>query len=309
MCCRCGKTFPKEHQLSRHERGCEAKVKKVYPGGVYTPPKTIFEKIEEEGIHVPEELKYSTYFATYDIEVYFPSSHNLPEKKPKLEFTAEHYPLSIGIASNVPGYREGKCLIVPGKTFKDTQTLVQEFVTYLNKISDIAYTLEQERYADLKRIILETLTSDVTREEEEEEEEEEEDDDSHGVGYENDTEEEEEDDEETEEDRQFIDDEVEEEGINFYRRVDLLTDATPPSTSTTTTKDPPKSRRKTAAEKLLRELEEHLRTLTVFGFNGGNYDLNVLKRYIIPQLTNQDGGITHCIKRLHSYLSLSSEKL
>ena len=32
-CQRCGKVFPKDYKLSRHERGCEAKVKYTYPGG------------------------------------------------------------------------------------------------------------------------------------------------------------------------------------------------------------------------------------------------------------------------------------
>ncbi|KAJ7365750.1 hypothetical protein OS493_002466 [Desmophyllum pertusum] len=47
----------------------EAKVKFVYPGVVYHPAKTIFDIIEDEGIEVLEELKYSKYRTTFDIEV------------------------------------------------------------------------------------------------------------------------------------------------------------------------------------------------------------------------------------------------
>ena len=306
VCFRCGKSFPKDHQLVRHERNCEAKIKEVYPGGVSSPPKTIFDKIEEEGIQVSEELKYSKYFATYDAEVYYPTHCDLPEKKPKLEFSAEHHLLSVSVASNVPGYEEARCFIVEGERQEDGKQLVRAFVTYLIDISDQAYKLEQERYAELKRVILETLTSDVTREEEE---------DSHDgeeVGFDGESEEEEED-EETEEDRTFIDDSFQnEQDIDFYRQVDMLTDAIPPSTSTTTasSKDPPQvSHRKMLGTKLIEELDQHLRILSVFGFNAGSYNLNVMKRFIIPQLTSQDGGITHCIKRQHSYLNLSTEKL
>ena len=79
-CQRCDASLPKAHRLQRHERSCEAKVKRVYPGGVYHPYQTIFEKIEEEGIAVPPELKYSRYRATFDIEVYCPAhGTNLPE--------------------------------------------------------------------------------------------------------------------------------------------------------------------------------------------------------------------------------------
>lgn len=47
----------------------EAKVKFVYPDVVYHPAKTIFDIIEDEGIEVLEELKYSKYRTTFDIEV------------------------------------------------------------------------------------------------------------------------------------------------------------------------------------------------------------------------------------------------
>ena len=85
-CQRCDASFSKAYRLHRHERSCDAKVKRVYPGGVYHPSQTIFEKIEEEGIAVPPELKYSRYRATFDIEVYYPrDGTNLPEKRDKLE--------------------------------------------------------------------------------------------------------------------------------------------------------------------------------------------------------------------------------
>ena len=80
---------------------------------MYHPSQTIFEKIEEEGIAVPPELKYSRYRATFDIEGYYPAhTTNLPEKRDKLEYTAEHQFLSISVASNVPGYKEPRCFVV-----------------------------------------------------------------------------------------------------------------------------------------------------------------------------------------------------
>ena len=81
--------FPKAYHLQQREQSCEAKVKQVYPSGVYHPSQTIFEKIEEEDIAVPPELKYSWYRATFDIKVYYPwDGTNLPEKRDKLEYTA-----------------------------------------------------------------------------------------------------------------------------------------------------------------------------------------------------------------------------
>ena len=84
-CQRCDTSFPKAHCLRQHEHSCKAKVKRVYPGRVYHLSKTIFEKIEEEGIFVPPELKYSQYRSTFDIEVYYPGDGtNLPKKWEKL---------------------------------------------------------------------------------------------------------------------------------------------------------------------------------------------------------------------------------
>ena len=316
-CQRCGKAFPKDYKLSRHERGCEAKVKYTYPGGVYTPSKTVFDKLEEEGIQVGEDLKFSKYFATYDIEVYYPNSADLPPKRPKLEFTAEHKLLSISVASNIPDFESPRCFIVQGEGEEEAEQLVGDFVTYLHDISDRAYALEQTRYADLKRVILETLTSDPTvttpqqpREHQHHEEEED-------VGYDDDSDskEEEEEEEENEEDGQFIDDESvqEEADISFYRHVNMAMDvkASSPSTSTTSipSKAPPKPfKRQSLANKLVGELDQHLRPLPVIGFNSGSYDLNVLKQFIIPYLVRYD-NLKSSIKRHQSYLTLMSTKL
>ena len=57
----------------------------------------------------------------------------------------------------------------------------------------------------------------------------------------------------------------------------------------------------------LKEQGQHLRILSVFGFNTGSYDLNVLKQYIIPPLL--EDGIEMCIKRNQTYMSLQTERL
>ena len=80
---------------------------------MYHLSKTIFEKIEEESMAVLQELKYSQYRATFDTEVYHPGDfNNPPEKREKLEYTAEYQLLSISVASNVPGYEELQCFVV-----------------------------------------------------------------------------------------------------------------------------------------------------------------------------------------------------
>ena len=271
QCGRCMKIFKRCFNLQRHEVKCDARVKFVYPGGVYTPPKSIYDKLEEEGIQVPEDLKYSKYFATFDIEVFFPKSSELPAKRPKLEFTAQHQLLSVSVASNIPGYLDPKCLIVGGPSEEDAKETVNELISYLNEISDTAYQLEQKRYEPLKQLIAETIKSDPSEQPYVSEEDME---DCHG-GYDNDSEEEEEEEHS--------------------------------ATHALSTTDQ-RSKRKTLAEKLIDELDEQLRELTVIGFHSGTYDLNVLKRFLIPYMV-KNGGVKFCVKRNQSYLALRTEKL
>ena len=269
-CARCTKIFKRCFNLQRHEVKCDARVKFVYPGGVYTPPKSIYDKLEEEGIQVPEDLKYSKYFGTFDIEVYYPKCE-LPAKRPKLEFTAQHQLLSVSVASNIPGYLDPKCLIVGGPSEEDAKETVNQLISYLNEISDTAYQLEQKRYESLKQLIAETIKSDPSEQPYVSEEDME---DCHG-GYDNDSEE-------------------EEEEEHSATHALSITDQ--------------RSKRKTLAQKLIDELDEQLRELTVIGFHSGTYDLNVLKRFLIPYMV-KNGGVKFCVKRNQSYLALRTEKL
>ena len=157
ICQRRDASFPKAYRLQRHERSCEAKVKRVYPSRAYHPSQTIWEKIEEEGIAVPPELKYSRYRATLDIEVYYPTQGtNLPEKGDKLEYTAEHQLLSISMASNVPGYEEPRCFVVEGEGRQAALQTVTAFVEHLERIAEQASELERSRFAPLLNRVEET---------------------------------------------------------------------------------------------------------------------------------------------------------
>ena len=85
-------------------------MKHKYVGGVYHTPLTIFERLDEVGIHVPEEDRYFPFRATFDFEAYF-SERNLPEGTDLLQWNAKHVSLSVSIASNVPGFLKPLCII------------------------------------------------------------------------------------------------------------------------------------------------------------------------------------------------------
>ena len=87
-------------ELNCHERTCEAGVNRVYKGGVYRPPSSIFERLDDEGIVVNEALRYYPYRATFDFECYSDKA-NLPPDSNMWQWSARHVPLSV--ASNIPG--------------------------------------------------------------------------------------------------------------------------------------------------------------------------------------------------------------
>jgi hypothetical protein len=59
-----------------------------------------------------------------------------------LQWTAEHVPASISVASNVPGHENAFCFVTDG----DSEQLVSDFVEYLFEISDMSYRLLSEKF-------------------------------------------------------------------------------------------------------------------------------------------------------------------
>ena len=149
--------------LKRHELTCEAGVNQIYKGGVYRPPSSIFERLDDEGIIASPVLRYFPYRATFDFECYF-SDERLPVNSDKLQWSARHVPLSVSVASNVPGYEPAQCYVTDG----DSDKLVADMMDHLTAISDAAYESLLPLYAD----VLEELKTRKEAWDEEEEEEE-----------------------------------------------------------------------------------------------------------------------------------------
>ena len=157
-------------ELYRHERTCEAGVNRIYKGGVYRPPSSVFERLDDEGIVVDESLRYYPYRATFDFECYF-TGDTLPADTDHVQWVARHIPLSVSVASNVPGYEDAQCYITDG----DSDTLLGAMMSGLVATSDAAFASLLPSYED----VLDELNArkhaweEETKEEEEEEEAEE----------------------------------------------------------------------------------------------------------------------------------------
>ena len=120
--------------LLRHERTCTEGIKRVYKGGVYHPPSSVFESLDDESIVVGDSLRYYPYRATFDFECYF-NDERLPTNTDHVEWIARHVPLSVSVASNVPGHEDAQCYVTNG----DSDKVVEEMMNHLITISDAAY--------------------------------------------------------------------------------------------------------------------------------------------------------------------------
>ena len=140
-CSKCGQLWKHVGMLHRHERSCDTNVKHKYVGGVYHLPETIFEKLADAGIDVPEEDCYYPFRATYDFECYF-NKDDLPQNSEKVTWEARHVPLSVAVCSNVPGHDTSVCFVTEG----DTSALVEKMMGHLNAIADEAYNLLSAKF-------------------------------------------------------------------------------------------------------------------------------------------------------------------
>ena len=134
-CRKCGDSLWKtQRYLLRHERACDAGINRVCKGGVYRPSPSIFQRLDDEGIVVDEALRYYPYRATFDFECYF-TGDNLPADTDHVQWSARHVPLSVSVASNVPGYEPALCFVTDG----DADKLVEAMMVHLITLSDAAY--------------------------------------------------------------------------------------------------------------------------------------------------------------------------
>ena len=153
-CRKCGDSLWKRpYLLHRHERSCQGGVRHIYPGGVYHPTPSIFQRLDDEGIRVEDGLRYYPYrAATYDFECYFDST-GLPSNSDKVQWISRHVPLSVSVASNVPGHEDARCYVTNG----DSETLVTAMMTDLETTSDAAF--DKPRYKHVFDQLKELQTS------------------------------------------------------------------------------------------------------------------------------------------------------
>ena len=153
-CRKCGDSLWKDAwSLRNHESTCTGGVRRVYPGGVYHSTPSVFERLADENIRVTEALQYYPYRATFDFECWFDTEH-LPSDSAQVHWVARHVPLSVSVASNVPGHEQVTCIVTDG----DTNKLVSTMMTILQSMSEAAYDKIKDSYDHVLDQLAEELT-------------------------------------------------------------------------------------------------------------------------------------------------------
>ena len=130
-CDRCHKVLTSAYNMKRHSaitKDC-TKVRFLYKGGVYKPPKTIFQKLSEVGVHTPDELKIYPYKIVYDFESYFTKNTSVGGNT---NIELDHIPLSASVASDFPGYTKPVCFV--RCTNRDNDPIVSNVLEYINDL-------------------------------------------------------------------------------------------------------------------------------------------------------------------------------
>ena len=151
-CRTCNSLWKRTWNLRVHESTCTGSVRRVFPGGVYHSTPSIFERLDDENIRVNESLRYYPYRATFDFECWFDTEH-LPSNS-EVRWIARHVPLSVSVASNVPGHERVTCLVTNG----DSNKLMIDMMAILISMSNAAYDYIKDSYENVMDQLAKKLT-------------------------------------------------------------------------------------------------------------------------------------------------------
>ena len=91
-----------------------------------------------------DSLRFYPYRTTFDFESFF-DVNNLPDDSDRVQWVTRHVPLSVSVASNVPGYYAPRYFVTDG----DSDEVVADMMTHLVAVSDAAFDLLLPSYDEL----------------------------------------------------------------------------------------------------------------------------------------------------------------
>ena len=144
LCSKCEEPYQRFTNCKRHETTCKGEhgTRYKYPGGFYKHTPTVFEKMAECGVEIPEAPFYD-YFITYDYESLLVKPDVAGDPAANTQWLAEHRAVAVSVCSNVPGYEHPKCMIDG-----DLKELVSQKLDYMREIRAVAVEEIKNQFAD-----------------------------------------------------------------------------------------------------------------------------------------------------------------
>ena len=150
QCKTCERHFDRSFNLHRHQQSCDKKTHFVYPGGFYQSTESIFEKLEQYDIHVPEKERLFPWFICYDLEALLEPVDDRPTIM--LQWTQKHIPVSVSICSNIKGYTEPTCIVEESQ-----DRLVGKMVAKMKDLASRVLELAEDKWGWVLEAIDEQL--------------------------------------------------------------------------------------------------------------------------------------------------------
>ena len=99
-CYICDQYFDRSFNLLRHMQNCSEKTHHNYPTGAYQLSETIFDRLDDIKINVPQELRLFSHLIVFDFESITVPDNTL-RNTDLTSWIGKHVPISVSIASNL----------------------------------------------------------------------------------------------------------------------------------------------------------------------------------------------------------------
>ena len=136
-CYVCDQFFDRSFNLMRHIQTCSKNTQHKYPTGAYQLSETIFDRLDDVQINVPQELRLFSHLIVFDFESITVPDNTL-RNTDLTSWIGKHVPISVSTASNL--------LKDPIFTCKeDPYQLIRDFVSSLTNIAEKSTLIMREK--------------------------------------------------------------------------------------------------------------------------------------------------------------------
>jgi hypothetical protein len=139
QCTKCDRLFDRSDKLKKHFKKCESTTKYVFPGGFYSPPKNVFEELEEINVFVDQSERIYPWFIVFDFEAMLKKTQTNTTNKQ--QWINQHFPISVSLCSNIPDHREPVCFVNA-----DMDELLTTMIDRMTEMSIEANNMAQRKW-------------------------------------------------------------------------------------------------------------------------------------------------------------------